>query len=278
MSEINTTPLVDVMLVLLIVFMITIPVITHTVPVELPKVRNEATKTAPENINLSVNRDGQVFWNQSLIPDSARTARATERRRGLKPQPEVHVRADKETRYEHVGRVILTAQRAGIQKVGFITEPGPRRQRSNRRPGVLFHGNECRRGRRRRAHDGYQHDAADRRHVGAADHVHHHAAGDDACGKAGHAADAQYAPPPVVTEPIRLDIDWDGTIIWNGNVVQLEALEGYFRQEAAKNPQPELHVRPDRRADYDTVAKVLAIAQRNGMQRIGFVGNEQFMD
>jgi biopolymer transport protein ExbD len=70
MSEINTTPLVDVMLVLLIVFMITIPVITHTVPVELPKVHNVATETKPENVNLSVNKEGQVFWNQSLIPDS----------------------------------------------------------------------------------------------------------------------------------------------------------------------------------------------------------------
>jgi biopolymer transport protein ExbD len=85
-------------------------------------------------------------------------------------------------------------------------------------------------------------------------------------------------PPEVITEPIRLDIDWDGSIIWNGTLVQLGTLEGYFRTEAAKNPQPELHVRPDRRADYDTVAKVLALAQRNGMQRIGFVGNEQFMD
>ena len=124
MSEINTTPLVDVMLVLLIVFMITIPVITHTVPVELPKVRNEATKTAPENINISVNKDGQIYWNQSLVPD---TAALLERLKGsavLKPQPEVHVRADQATRYEYVGRVILTAQRAGIQKVGFITEPG----------------------------------------------------------------------------------------------------------------------------------------------------------
>ena len=125
MSEINTTPLVDVMLVLLIVFMITIPVITHTVPVELPKVRNEATKTAPENINLSVNRDGQVFWNQSLIPDSTQLLERLKGIAVIKPQPEVHVRADKETRYEHVGRVILTVQRAGIQKVGFITEPGP---------------------------------------------------------------------------------------------------------------------------------------------------------
>jgi biopolymer transport protein ExbD len=87
-------------------------------------------------------------------------------------------------------------------------------------------------------------------------------------------------PPPdqVIIDPIRLDVDWDGAIIWNGTQVQLGALEGYFRVEAAKNPQPELHVRPDRRANYDTVAKVLALAQRNGMQRIGFVGNEQFME
>jgi biopolymer transport protein ExbD len=89
------------------------------------------------------------------------------------------------------------------------------------------------------------------------------------------------SPPPPPTEesqPIKLDIDFDGTIIWNGNVVQMSQLEGYFQTEAAKTPQPELHVRPDRRANYDTVAKVLAIAQRNKMQRIGFVGNEQFME
>ena len=87
-------------------------------------------------------------------------------------------------------------------------------------------------------------------------------------------------PPPQTTEqiePIRIDIDWDGSVVWNGSLVQLDQLEGYFRVEAAKNPQPELHVRPERRANYDTVAKVLALAQRNGMQRIGFVGNEQFM-
>lgn len=85
-------------------------------------------------------------------------------------------------------------------------------------------------------------------------------------------------PPSEIIEPIRLDIDWDGSIIWNGSLVQLSQLENYFRNEAARNPQPELHVRPDRRANYDTVAKVLALAQRNGMQRIGFVGNEQFME
>jgi biopolymer transport protein ExbD len=87
-------------------------------------------------------------------------------------------------------------------------------------------------------------------------------------------------PPPeeIQQEPIRLEIDFDGTIIWNGSVVQLSQLEGYFQTEAVKQPQPELHVRPDRRANYDTVAKVLAIAQRNKMDRIGFVGNEQFME
>ena len=123
MSDINTTPLVDVMLVLLIVFMITIPVITQTVPLELPDVSNLATQTKPENVNISVNKDGQIFWNLSLVD----TNQLLERLKGaavLKPQPEVHVRADQLTRYEYVGRVILTAQRAGIQKVGFITEPG----------------------------------------------------------------------------------------------------------------------------------------------------------
>jgi biopolymer transport protein ExbD len=86
-------------------------------------------------------------------------------------------------------------------------------------------------------------------------------------------------PPPVdeIIEPINLEIDFDGSLIWNGSQVDISALEGYFRTEANKPRQPELHVRPNRRANYDTVAKVLAIAQRNGMQRIGFVGNEEFM-
>jgi biopolymer transport protein ExbD len=123
LSDINTTPLVDVMLVLLIVFMITIPVITHTIPVELPKAKNEALKTNPENINLSINKDGQVFWNTTLIQDNADLLNRLKEAAVRQPQPEVHVRADQTTRYEHVGRVILDAQRAGILKVGFITEP-----------------------------------------------------------------------------------------------------------------------------------------------------------
>jgi biopolymer transport protein ExbD len=125
MSEINTTPLVDVMLVLLIVFMITIPVITHTVPLELPKVRNLATQTKPENVNISINRDGQIFWNLTLLPDTNALLERLKVAAVQKPQPEVHVRADGAARYEAVGSVIFVAQRAGIQKVGFITEPGP---------------------------------------------------------------------------------------------------------------------------------------------------------
>jgi biopolymer transport protein ExbD len=125
MSEINTTPLVDVMLVLLIVFMITIPVITQTVPLDLPHVSNLATQTKPENVNIAINRDGQIFWNLTLIPDTNALLERLKSAAVQKPQPEVHVRADQTTRYEYVGRVILTAQRAGIQKVGFITEPGP---------------------------------------------------------------------------------------------------------------------------------------------------------
>ena len=124
MNTINTTPLVDVMLVLLIVFMVTVPVAIHTVPVELPKVQNESTKTKPEDVNLSVNRDGQVFWNQTLIKDNEDLLRRFEVVAVQKPQPEVHIRADQSTQYQFVGRVIVDAQRKGILKVGFITEPG----------------------------------------------------------------------------------------------------------------------------------------------------------
>jgi biopolymer transport protein ExbD len=123
MNEINTTPLVDVMLVLLIVFMITIPVITQTVPLDLPQVRNQPTQTKPENISISVNRDGQIFWNAALVEDSAQLLARLKEAAVIQPQPEVHVRADQRTKYEYVGRVILNAQRAGIMKVGFITEP-----------------------------------------------------------------------------------------------------------------------------------------------------------
>jgi biopolymer transport protein ExbD len=88
---------------------------------------------------------------------------------------------------------------------------------------------------------------------------------------------ATNAPSNVQPIVINLEIDFDGTVLWNGTPVEVEALEGYFRREAANDPQPELHIRPSKRAKYDVVARVLASAQRNGMRKIGFVGNEQFM-
>jgi biopolymer transport protein ExbD len=88
---------------------------------------------------------------------------------------------------------------------------------------------------------------------------------------------ASNAPSVVTPIVINLEIDFDGTVLWNGTPVDLESLEGYFRREAANDPQPELHIRPSKRAKYDVVARVLASAQRNGMRKIGFVGNEQFM-
>jgi biopolymer transport protein ExbD len=88
---------------------------------------------------------------------------------------------------------------------------------------------------------------------------------------------ASNAPSQVLPVVINLEIDFDGTVLWNGTPVDVESLEGYFRREAANDPQPELHIRPSKRAKYDVVARVLASAQRNGMRKIGFVGNEQFM-
>ena len=123
MSEINTTPLVDVMLVMLIIFLITIPVITQSVKVDLPKAANIPTQTKPENINIAVDKDGNVYWNTMLIPTQEGLLERLKSVAVMDPQPEIHVRGDRGTAYEHVGRVIVLAQRGGIQKVGFITEP-----------------------------------------------------------------------------------------------------------------------------------------------------------
>ncbi len=126
MSAINTTPLVDVMLVLLIIFLITIPAIIQQIPVELPKERNLPTQTKPENIVIAVNKDGDVFWNMEFVPDSKALFEKLKKIAVLQPQPEVHIRGDLESRYEAVGRVVATCQRASILKIGFITEPPPR--------------------------------------------------------------------------------------------------------------------------------------------------------
>ena len=122
-STINTTPLVDVMLVLLIIFMITIPVVTQSIKLELPKERNVPTQTKPEIIVIAVNRDGEVHWNLERLPDIETLVNRLKVVAVKEPQPEVHIRGDGEVRYEAVGRVVVACQRAGIQKVGFITEP-----------------------------------------------------------------------------------------------------------------------------------------------------------
>jgi len=125
-SAINTTPLVDVMLVLLIIFLITIPVVAHTVPVSLPKETNIARQTKPENIEIAVNKDGDVFWNTQPIADSEALFQRLKKIAVMTPQPEVHIRGDEKSRYESIGRVLFACQRAAIQKISFITEPPPK--------------------------------------------------------------------------------------------------------------------------------------------------------
>ncbi|MCE2968627.1 MAG: biopolymer transporter ExbD [Burkholderiales bacterium] len=125
-STINTTPLVDVMLVLLIIFLITIPVVTQAIAVKLPAESNAARQTKPENIELSVTRDGDVYWGMQRIQDNDELVARLKQVAVLNPQPEVHIRGDQAGRYEFVGRVVFAAQRAGIAKVGFVTEPPAR--------------------------------------------------------------------------------------------------------------------------------------------------------
>ena len=125
-STINTTPLVDVMLVLLIIFLITIPVVTTSIPVVLPKERNEIRETKPENITLSVDAAGRIYWNDLRMESTTALIDRLKKIAVLMPQPEVQIRGDGAARYEGVGRIIYACQRAGIAKVGFITEPPPR--------------------------------------------------------------------------------------------------------------------------------------------------------
>ena len=132
-SAINTTPLVDVMLVLLIIFLITIPVVTHTIKLELPKETNIPTQTKPENITLEIDHDGTMYWGLQKLADTNElfdklTKVGTDGKPPpayQNPQPEVHIRGDLSARYEPIGKVVYTLQRAGIVKVGFITEPPP---------------------------------------------------------------------------------------------------------------------------------------------------------
>ena len=125
-STINTTPLVDVMLVLLIIFLITIPVVTQSIAMSLPKETNIARQTKPENIELSVNKDGDVFWNGQAVADNEALFQRLKKIAVLNPQPEIHIRGDEKSRYESIGRVVFACQRAAIAKISFVTEPPPK--------------------------------------------------------------------------------------------------------------------------------------------------------
>ncbi|MEO8135892.1 MAG: biopolymer transporter ExbD [Betaproteobacteria bacterium] len=124
MSEINMTPLVDVMLVLLIIFIITIPVINHSVKIDLPRAVNQPNQVKPETINIAIDIDGAVFWN-GFVVDAATMKTRIAAAAKTEPQPELHLRADRRTPYERVAQVMAAAQSAGLAKIGFITEPTP---------------------------------------------------------------------------------------------------------------------------------------------------------
>ena len=122
MNEINMTPLVDVMLVLLIIFIITVPVMKHAVNIDLPRASNQVQEVKPATIRLSVDASGGYFWNDEAVDDAALAWRLTAE--SIKtPQPELHIRGDKDVRYERVAQAMAAAQVAGVKKIGFVTEP-----------------------------------------------------------------------------------------------------------------------------------------------------------
>jgi biopolymer transport protein ExbD len=122
MAEINTTPLVDVMLVLLIIFIITAPLLTHAVKIDLPEATSEPSAEKPETVALAIDADGKLFWNDQLIAEGDLEPRLAEAA-ARNPQPDLNLRADKNTRYEKLAQVMAAAQRGGITKMGFVTVP-----------------------------------------------------------------------------------------------------------------------------------------------------------
>ena len=122
MNEINMTPMVDIMLVLLIIFIITIPVMKHAVNIDLPRVSNEVQNIKPETVRLSVDAQGQYFLNETQVADDA-LATQLKAAAAQQPQPDLHIRGDKAVRYERVAQAMAAAQQAGLRKIGFITEP-----------------------------------------------------------------------------------------------------------------------------------------------------------
>ena len=124
MNEINMTPLVDVMLVLLIIFIITVPVMKHAINVDLPRATQQVQAVKPETNRLSVDAKGLYYWNEKQVADD-RLPALLQAEAAKNPQPDLHIRGDKEVRYERVAQAMAAAQRAGIKKIGFITEPAP---------------------------------------------------------------------------------------------------------------------------------------------------------
>jgi biopolymer transport protein ExbD len=122
MNEINMTPLVDVMLVLLIVFMVTIPVIRHAVKVDLPHASSQKEETRPVQVNVSVQADGTVLWDEQKVSDDELRAKI-EQAAKTSPQPELHLNADRKVAYEKVAQVMSAAQAGGLTKIGFVTQP-----------------------------------------------------------------------------------------------------------------------------------------------------------
>ena len=122
-ASINTTPLVDIMLVLLIIFLITVPVAIHSVPVNLPEEKNTPYATTPDNIQLAVNKNGDVFWNEKYVANKETLFSRLHVEAQKRPQPEVHIRGDQMTKYQAIDQVISATQQAGIGKIAFVTTP-----------------------------------------------------------------------------------------------------------------------------------------------------------
>ncbi|HYD75712.1 biopolymer transporter ExbD [Ramlibacter sp.] len=122
MNEINVTPMVDVMLVLLIIFIITVPVMKHAVNIDLPRASSQPQDIKPQTVRLSVDADGSYFWNERRI-DEGELPGLLQAEAAKNPQPDLHIRGDKDVRYEKVAQAMAAAQQAGLRKIGFITEP-----------------------------------------------------------------------------------------------------------------------------------------------------------
>jgi biopolymer transport protein ExbD len=127
MSEINTTPLVDVMLVLLVIFIITAPLLTHAIRLDLPQAQAPTAAEPPETVTVSIDADGRLYWNDEALADQAALRERLAAATAGSPQPELHLRADQQTRYQRIAEVMSAAQQAGIARIGFVTDPTQRR-------------------------------------------------------------------------------------------------------------------------------------------------------